>query len=89
MVGAAEQARSLSFLKESSCEGGAGACAGALARDNKPANVAILKRFVRLNDEDLVAKSYDYHKRAETPDGKSALPGGRVIKASLQAGKRG
>ena len=63
-------------------------CRGTRARQQAP-TVAILKRFVRLNDEDLVAKIYDYHKRAETPDGKSAPPGGRVIKASLEAGKRG
>jgi ABC-type nitrate/sulfonate/bicarbonate transport system substrate-binding protein len=40
------------------------------ARENKPATVAILKRFVRLQDEDLVAKIYDYHRKAETPDGR-------------------
>ena len=40
------------------------------ARENKPATIAILKRFVRLQDEDLVSKIYDYHRKAETPDGK-------------------
>jgi ABC-type nitrate/sulfonate/bicarbonate transport system substrate-binding protein len=40
------------------------------ARENKPATVAILKRFVRLDDEDLISKIYDYHRKAETPDGK-------------------
>jgi ABC-type nitrate/sulfonate/bicarbonate transport system substrate-binding protein len=40
------------------------------ARENRPATVAILKRFVRLQDEDLVSKIYDYHRKAETPDGK-------------------
>ena len=40
------------------------------AKENKPATVAILKRFVRLQDEDLVAKIYDYHRKAETPDGR-------------------
>jgi ABC-type nitrate/sulfonate/bicarbonate transport system substrate-binding protein len=40
------------------------------ARENKPATVAILKRFVRLEDEELISKIYDYHKKAETPDGK-------------------
>lgn len=44
--------------------------ARAFARENKPATVAILKRFVRLQDEDLVSKIYDYHRKAETPDGK-------------------
>ena len=40
------------------------------ARVNKPATVAILKRFVRLEDEELISKIYDYHRKAETPDGK-------------------
>jgi ABC-type nitrate/sulfonate/bicarbonate transport system substrate-binding protein len=40
------------------------------ARENKPATIGILKRFVRLQDEDLVAKIYDYHRKAETSDGK-------------------
>ena len=40
------------------------------AKENKTATVAILKRFVRLDDEDLIAKIYDYHRKAETPDGK-------------------
>jgi ABC-type nitrate/sulfonate/bicarbonate transport system substrate-binding protein len=40
------------------------------ARENRPATIAILKRFVRLQDEDLVAKIYDYHRKAETPDGR-------------------
>ena len=44
--------------------------ARAFARENKPATVTILKRFVRLQDEDLVSKIYDYHRKAETPDGK-------------------
>src|SRR4030095_4440451 len=44
-----------------------------LARKNRPATVAILKRFVRLQDEDLVSKIYDYHRKAETPDGKAAM----------------
>lgn len=40
------------------------------ARENKAATVTILKRFLKIDDEDLAAKIYDYHKRAETPDGK-------------------
>jgi len=44
--------------------------ARAFAKDNKAATVAILKRFVQINDEELVAKIYDYHRRAETPDGR-------------------
>jgi NitT/TauT family transport system substrate-binding protein len=44
--------------------------ARAFARDNKAQAVSVLKRFLQLDDEDLVAKIYDYHKRAETADGK-------------------
>jgi NitT/TauT family transport system substrate-binding protein len=44
--------------------------ARAFARDNKAETVGILTRFLRMDDEDLAAKIYDYHKRAETPDGK-------------------
>ena len=40
------------------------------ARENKPATVAILKRFFRMTDEDLTSKIYDYHKKVETPDGR-------------------
>jgi ABC-type nitrate/sulfonate/bicarbonate transport system substrate-binding protein len=43
------------------------------ARENKPATVAILKRFLKLDDEDLASKIYDYHKRAETQDGRIDL----------------
>jgi ABC-type nitrate/sulfonate/bicarbonate transport system substrate-binding protein len=44
--------------------------ARAFARENKPATLAILKRFVRLQDEDLVSQIYDYHRKAETADGR-------------------
>lgn len=44
--------------------------ARAFAWENKAQAVSILKRFLKLDDEDLVAKIYDYHKRAETLDGK-------------------
>ncbi len=44
--------------------------ARAFARENKTATVKILERFLKIDDEDLAAKIYDYHKRAETPDGK-------------------
>lgn len=44
--------------------------ARAFARENKTQAVPILKRFLQLPDEDLVAKIYDYHKGAETLDGK-------------------
>ncbi len=40
------------------------------ARESKAQAAPILKRFLKLEDEDLVAKIYDYHKKAETPDGK-------------------
>jgi ABC-type nitrate/sulfonate/bicarbonate transport system substrate-binding protein len=60
--------------------------ARAFAKENKPATVAILKRFVQLNDDELVGKIYDYHKRAETLDGRvdSALAAD-TIRDSLQA----
>ena len=32
--------------------------------------MAILKRFLKLDDEELTAKIYDYHRKAETPDGR-------------------
>jgi ABC-type nitrate/sulfonate/bicarbonate transport system substrate-binding protein len=44
--------------------------ARAFARDNKAATVAILKRFVRINDDDLISRIYDYHRKAETADGR-------------------
>jgi ABC-type nitrate/sulfonate/bicarbonate transport system substrate-binding protein len=60
--------------------------ARAFAKDNKPATVAILKRFVRINDDELAGKIYDYHKRAETPDGKvDATLAADTIRDSLQA----
>jgi NitT/TauT family transport system substrate-binding protein len=60
--------------------------ARAFAKENKPATVAILKRFVQLNDEELVSKIYDYHKRAETLDGRvEATLAGETIRDSLQA----
>jgi ABC-type nitrate/sulfonate/bicarbonate transport system substrate-binding protein len=44
--------------------------ARAFARENKAQAVSLLKKFLQLQDEDLVAKIYDYHKRAETLDGR-------------------
>jgi NitT/TauT family transport system substrate-binding protein len=60
--------------------------ARAFARENKAATVTILKRFVQLNDDELVGKIYDYHKRAETLDGRvdSGLAAD-TIRDSLQA----
>ena len=40
------------------------------ARENKPATITVLRRFLRLNDEDLISRTYDYHRKAETPDGR-------------------
>jgi ABC-type nitrate/sulfonate/bicarbonate transport system substrate-binding protein len=40
------------------------------SRENKPATVAILKRFLRLDDENLISQIYDYHRQAETADGR-------------------
>ena len=56
------------------------------ARENKPATVAILKRFVRIDDDDLTAKIYDYHRGAETPDGRvDAALAADTIRDSRQA----
>jgi NitT/TauT family transport system substrate-binding protein len=44
--------------------------ARAFARENKPATIGILKRFLRVDDEDLISKIYDYHRQAETLDGR-------------------
>lgn len=44
--------------------------ARAFANENKAQTVPILKKFLQLDDGDLIAKIYDYHKRAETADGK-------------------
>jgi NitT/TauT family transport system substrate-binding protein len=60
--------------------------ARAFAKENKAATVAILKRFVQLNDDELVGKIYDYHKRAETLDGRvDAGLAADTIRDSLQA----
>lgn len=40
------------------------------SRENKPGTVAILKRFLRLDDENLISQIYDYHRQAETADGR-------------------
>ncbi len=44
--------------------------ARAFAREQKPAVIPILKRFLRIEDEDLLSKIYDLHGRAESPDGR-------------------
>lgn len=40
------------------------------AKENKAAVVPILRRFLKLEDEDLLSRFYDYHQRAETLDGR-------------------
>jgi ABC-type nitrate/sulfonate/bicarbonate transport system substrate-binding protein len=40
------------------------------AKDNKSKVMPILKRNLKLDDDDLVSKIYDYHKQVETPDGR-------------------
>ena len=40
------------------------------AKENKPATITVMRRFLRLNDEDLISRTYDYHRKAETPDGR-------------------
>jgi ABC-type nitrate/sulfonate/bicarbonate transport system substrate-binding protein len=44
--------------------------ARAFAKENKAQVMAILKRNLRLDDDDLVSRIYDYHKQVETPDGR-------------------
>jgi NitT/TauT family transport system substrate-binding protein len=44
--------------------------ARAFSRENKPATVAILKRFLKLDDENLISQIYDYHRQAETANGR-------------------
>jgi len=55
------------------------------ARENKPATIAILKRFLKLDDEDLLSRTYDYHRKAETPDGRiDAALAGETIRNTAQ-----
>jgi NitT/TauT family transport system substrate-binding protein len=44
--------------------------ARAFSMENKARVVPILKRNLRLDDEDLVSRIYDYHRQVETPDGR-------------------
>jgi hypothetical protein len=44
--------------------------ARAFAKENKAKVLLILKRALRLEDEDLLSRIYDYHKRVETLDGR-------------------
>jgi NitT/TauT family transport system substrate-binding protein len=40
------------------------------AKENKAKVMPILKRNLRLDDDDLASRVYDYHKQVETPDGR-------------------
>ncbi|MGE5220281.1 MAG: ABC transporter substrate-binding protein, partial [Chloroflexota bacterium] len=40
------------------------------AKEQKPAVIPILRRFLRIEDEDLLSRIYDYHRGVETPDGR-------------------
>jgi ABC-type nitrate/sulfonate/bicarbonate transport system substrate-binding protein len=44
--------------------------ARAFAKEHKTKVIPILKRNLRLDDDDLVSRIYDYHKQVETPDGR-------------------
>jgi NitT/TauT family transport system substrate-binding protein len=44
--------------------------ARSFAKDNKAKVLPILKRNLKIDDEELLAKIYDYHKQVETVDGK-------------------
>jgi ABC-type nitrate/sulfonate/bicarbonate transport system substrate-binding protein len=44
--------------------------ARSFAKDNKAQVVPILKRNLKIDDEDLISRIYDYHKQAETSDGR-------------------
>jgi NitT/TauT family transport system substrate-binding protein len=60
--------------------------ARAFARENKAQAVLVLKKFLQLEDEDLVARIYDYHKGAETQDGKiDAALAAETIRDTRQA----
>lgn len=62
--------------------------ARAFAREQKPAVIPILRRFLRTEDEDLLSRIYDYHRRAETPDGRidTALAAETIRDARLAEG---
>ena len=40
------------------------------AKDNKAKVMPILKRNLKIDDDELVSRIYDYHKQVETPDGR-------------------
>ncbi len=62
--------------------------ARAFSREQKPAVIPILRRFLRIEDEDLLSKIYDYHRKAETADGRidAALAAETIREARLAEG---
>jgi NitT/TauT family transport system substrate-binding protein len=40
------------------------------AKENKSKVMPILKRNLKIDDDDLISRIYDYHKQVETPDGR-------------------
>ncbi|MBI2999053.1 MAG: hypothetical protein HYY46_11510, partial [Deltaproteobacteria bacterium] len=62
--------------------------ARAFAREQKPAVLPTLGRFLRIEDEDMLSKIYDYHQGAETPDGRidAALAAETIREARLTQG---
>lgn len=62
--------------------------ARAFAREQKPAVIAILRRFLRVEDEDLLSRIYDLHGWAESPDGRidSALAAETIRATRLAEG---
>jgi NitT/TauT family transport system substrate-binding protein len=59
--------------------------ARSFAKENKAKVVPILKRNLRLDDDDLVSRIYDYHREVETPDGRiDATLMGDVIRDTRQ-----
>jgi NitT/TauT family transport system substrate-binding protein len=44
--------------------------ARSFAKDNKSKVLPILKRNLKIDDDDLLSRIYDYHKQVETPDGR-------------------
>lgn len=44
--------------------------ARSFAKENKAKVMPILKRNLRLDDDDLASRIYDYHRQVETPDGR-------------------
>lgn len=62
--------------------------ARAFAREQKLAVIPILRRLLRIEDEDLLSRIYDLHGRAESPDGRidTALAAETIRDARLAEG---